>query len=178
MGKIAGLWGGNAGILLGFVAAGAVLFGGYLYLADAVDLPEDVALSAPEPTPEARPQSEPLASEPAPASSDFSDSSDTATAPEPAPSEQLAALEPTEPEAVPAPAEELSENAAPAEPVAPEVDLPAPRFDLVRVEQDGSTLIAGKAAPDTEVVIVMDGKEFGRATADGSGAFVSFLSHP
>jgi nucleoid-associated protein YgaU len=61
---------------------------------------------------------------------------------------------------------------------APNVIATAPRFDVVRVEPDGATLIAGVALPDTDVVIFMDEVEIGRARADSSGSFVSFLSIP
>jgi nucleoid-associated protein YgaU len=51
-----------------------------------------------------------------------------------------------------------------------------PAFDLVRVEADGSAQIAGRAAPGSEVAILLDGDEVARARADDSGAFFSFLS--
>ncbi|MHC9237814.1 LysM peptidoglycan-binding domain-containing protein [Pseudooceanicola sp. 502str34] len=55
-------------------------------------------------------------------------------------------------------------------------DLPAPpRFDVVRVEADGSTLIAGSAAPDWPVAVQLDGAEIGRGTAGADGKFVTFL---
>lgn len=54
----------------------------------------------------------------------------------------------------------------------------APKFDVVRVEADGSSVIAGLARPGTEVTILLDGKEVARATADRQGNFVALLTIP
>jgi len=56
--------------------------------------------------------------------------------------------------------------------------VPAPKFDVVRVEPDGSSVIAGMALPGTEVTILLDGRELTRATADGQGNFVALLTLP
>ena len=63
------------------------------------------------------------------------------------------------------------ETAAP-EPVAA---LPAPSFDVVRVDPDGTTLVAGTAAPGARVSLRLDEVEFGTAEADAQGNFVAFL---
>lgn len=69
--------------------------------------------------------------------------------------------------AVEAPAEEAASTDA---------DLPAaPSFDVVRVEPDGSTLVAGRAEPGSEVTIEVDGAAVGSAEADAGGAFVALL---
>jgi len=68
----------------------------------------------------------------------------------------------------PTPAPEASEPAPPL----------APAFDVVRVEPDGSSVIAGNASPDAEVVILLDGVKIGTATADAQGKFVALLSVP
>jgi LysM repeat protein len=52
----------------------------------------------------------------------------------------------------------------------------APAFDTVRAETDGTVLVAGRAAAGQQVVVMSDGAEVGRATADASGNFVTFLS--
>ncbi|MGR3502904.1 LysM peptidoglycan-binding domain-containing protein [Pseudaestuariivita sp.] len=52
----------------------------------------------------------------------------------------------------------------------------APAFDLVRVEADGTALIAGSAAPGATVSLAVDGAEIAQAEADGSGKFVAFLT--
>ncbi len=150
MSKFAGLMEANAGVKLSVLATGFVILGGVFYLIGAFDGPDDSLLAVSEPVATVAPES-------------------------------LAAVEPQpvapEPEATPAPSD-APEIAAPADSIAPEVDVPAPRFDVVRVEQDGTTLIAGTGTPETEIVIVMDGAELGRVTSDNSGAFVSFLSLP
>ncbi|MDA5094358.1 LysM peptidoglycan-binding domain-containing protein [Aliiroseovarius sp. KMU-50] len=53
---------------------------------------------------------------------------------------------------------------------------PEPQFDIVRVEPDGSAVIAGQATPGANVAVMLDGIEAGRAEADASGNFVALLS--
>ncbi len=72
------------------------------------------------------------------------------------------------PAAAPTPPPEASE---PVQPL-------APAFDVVRVEPDGSSVIAGNASPDADVAILLDGVEIGNATADAQGKFVALLSVP
>jgi nucleoid-associated protein YgaU len=118
-------------------------------------------VTPPEPTPVAvAPAPEP---EPAPAAE---------AAPDPAPVQ----AEETPP-ADPAPGdtaatEETAPDPAPAEATAAAT---APSFDVVRVEADGSTLIAGRAAPGSEIIVMIDGEEAGRATAGADGNFVALL---
>jgi nucleoid-associated protein YgaU len=59
-----------------------------------------------------------------------------------------------------------------------EIDAVAPTFDLVRVETDGSGVVAGKAAPNSTVNILVDGEEVGTATAAADGSFVALLDLP
>ena len=48
-----------------------------------------------------------------------------------------------------------------------------PRFDVVRVGARGSAVVAGRAAPGAEVILLADnGRELGRARADRRGEFV------
>jgi nucleoid-associated protein YgaU len=76
-------------------------------------------------------------------------------------------------------AEAPSADAPPAETAAAgEEEAPppvAPSFDIVRVEPDGSTLVAGRAAPGSSVTIEVDGLPVGLAEADAVGAFVALL---
>lgn len=51
----------------------------------------------------------------------------------------------------------------------------APAFDVVRVDGDGQTVIAGRAAPDEQVEVLLDGKVVGEARADRSGQFVAIV---
>lgn len=55
----------------------------------------------------------------------------------------------------------------------------APSFDVVRVEKTGETVIAGRAAPDSEVnVTTQSGESLGRARADRSGAWAIVPEQP
>jgi nucleoid-associated protein YgaU len=54
--------------------------------------------------------------------------------------------------------------------VEPKQDVPS--FDTVRVEPDGNTVIAGRAAPGAEVIVKLNGKNIGTATANQAGEFV------
>jgi nucleoid-associated protein YgaU len=47
-----------------------------------------------------------------------------------------------------------------------------PSFDVVRVERSGETVIAGRAAPDTEVTVTLDGKPYARVRSDKRGEWV------
>ncbi len=49
----------------------------------------------------------------------------------------------------------------------------APAFDEVRRENDGMTIIAGRAAPGATVSVLLDGQEITQATADTSGKFAA-----
>ena len=57
-------------------------------------------------------------------------------------------------------------------------DSTPPGFDVVRVEPDGTSVIAGRAAPGSEVEILLDGKAVGQTTADQQGNFVAMLNIP
>ncbi len=54
----------------------------------------------------------------------------------------------------------------------------APTFDVVRVEPDGSTVIAGRAEPGTEVNVTADGEVIGTAVAGSGGEFVALVDTP
>ena len=58
--------------------------------------------------------------------------------------------------------------------------LAAPKFDVVRIEDDGSALIAGQAAGRGYVILSVDGVEQPEARADlsGNGQFVMFAFLP
>ncbi|MEH3119048.1 MAG: LysM peptidoglycan-binding domain-containing protein [Methylorubrum populi] len=63
------------------------------------------------------------------------------------------------------------------EPAAPEAgrDNAAPTFDIVRVEPDGASVIAGRAAPNARIDLLRDGKPFATAQADAAGQFALTL---
>ncbi len=54
--------------------------------------------------------------------------------------------------------------------------LVPPSFDVVRVEPDGTTLIAGAGASDATVNILLDGDLIAETQTDASGQFTSFLT--
>ncbi len=60
------------------------------------------------------------------------------------------------------------EAAAPPEQTTP----PKPSFDVVRVDPDGNTVIAGRGTPNTEIAIVDGDNEIGRVTSDDRGEWV------
>lgn len=64
---------------------------------------------------------------------------------------------------------------APAAGDAAQPEIRVPVFDLVRVEPDGSIVIAGQAAPQATLEIVSGGRKLGDATATASGDFATVL---
>lgn len=56
--------------------------------------------------------------------------------------------------------------------------IPRPTYDLVRVEPDGSALVAGEGAPRAEVTIYLDGDEIAETLAGTDGKFVSLMDIP
>lgn len=53
-----------------------------------------------------------------------------------------------------------------------------PTFDLVRVAQDGSAVLAGRAQPGSFVSVLVDGVVAEEVTADPSGSFVALIAAP
>ncbi|MDQ7070481.1 MAG: LysM peptidoglycan-binding domain-containing protein [Rhodobacterales bacterium] len=51
-----------------------------------------------------------------------------------------------------------------------------PVFDVVRVESDGTALIAGKGTVGTTIAVLLDGAQIDSTEIDNSGGFVSFLN--
>ncbi|PSJ61259.1 LysM peptidoglycan-binding domain-containing protein [Pseudaminobacter soli (ex Li et al. 2025)] len=93
---------------------------------------------------------------------------ETAKAPEataPATTEQQAATEPTQ-----APAAQTATAAG--------AEVQAPSFDIVRAEGDGSLVIAGKAAANAKVEIILGAKVIGNAVAGPEGDFAVALDEP
>lgn len=72
-------------------------------------------------------------------------------------------------------AQEVARADAPAEmtPATPTTaQMTAPRFDLVRVDPEGSLVVAGRAQSGVRVRLFLDGVAFAEAEADQSGNFV------
>lgn len=61
---------------------------------------------------------------------------------------------------------------------AADAGLPAPTFDIVRINPRGDSVIAGRAAPGAEVVVRDDGEVIGRAKADRNGEWVMVPERP
>ncbi|MEJ6388649.1 LysM peptidoglycan-binding domain-containing protein [Gymnodinialimonas ulvae] len=74
--------------------------------------------------------------------------------------------------------EDATQAGADAEPAPDPVPDASPNLDIVRVEQDGSTLIAGATLPGMSVAILLDGTEVALVEADRNGDFVASLTLP
>jgi nucleoid-associated protein YgaU len=77
----------------------------------------------------------------------------------------------------------LRAGRAPAPPPAPPpsaaVQMPAgPEFDVVRVDPQGNTVLAGRAMPGAVVTVLDNGQPLGTVTADAQGAFVLLPANP
>lgn len=57
----------------------------------------------------------------------------------------------------------------------PPADPTAPSFDLVRVDASGQTVIAGRAQPEQDVEVLLDGRVVDTVRADASGRFVAVI---
>nr|WP_319948853.1 LysM peptidoglycan-binding domain-containing protein [uncultured Shimia sp.] len=53
-----------------------------------------------------------------------------------------------------------------------------PQFDVVRIEPDGSTLVAGQAAAKSDIVLLLDAVDLVTVTTDSAGKFVAFVAIP
>lgn len=98
-----------------------------------------------------------------------------------APRPQLPVQPDASPPAAVAPAAPQAATQASAEPRPPTqaaAEQELPRFDVVRVGARGVAVIAGRAAPGAEVVLVEDGREVGRTRADARGEWVILPSEP
>ena len=87
----------------------------------------------------------------------------------------LATAPPGEPK--PQTAEAGKPEPAPAPPPAASAEAPAPSFDVVRVEPNGESVIAGRSAPGATIEMVRDGQVHARTAADQSGLF-AFVPPP
>ena len=58
------------------------------------------------------------------------------------------------------------------------VVVKVPSFDLVRVEKDGAAIIAGSAKPNSEVRLMIDGKELDIVKSDSKGTFAFITTIP
>ena len=195
MSKLASRLSGNAGLIGGAVVLGgvvlAVLVSGILKAPDAPVAPVAQTPVARAPEAEAPATAAPEAAAPAEAASQGAATDLGGTTPQapdaPAaeamaeaeaapetpeqPSEDVAPVAPEVAQATPVPEAEPATEAAP-------VVMPAqvsPDFDVVRIDADGNTVIAGRAAPGADLGILLDGAEIARVLADSSGKFAALL---
>lgn len=84
-----------------------------------------------------------------------------------------AKADPAKPEAKVAAVDPASATAAPAA-----AEPKAPAFDLLRVEPDGSIVIAGSAMPNSSVEVISGSKVLGTVAAGPEGDFVAVLEEP
>ncbi|QKD04636.1 LysM peptidoglycan-binding domain-containing protein [Mesorhizobium loti] len=170
-----------------FAAGGTVAVAGAAYVSGALDPylhpvpPAQVAALTPPETPKpADPGTEGRL--PAPAVPAAPAAAPQATAPA-APATTAPAAPATAAPAPAAPATEAKAPAAPATdaaaPAAPATSGPiAPTFDVVRVEANGSIVVAGNAAPNSKVEILNGTTVLGSTVAGPDGAFVIVLDDP
>src|SRR5690606_17237272 len=53
-----------------------------------------------------------------------------------------------------------------------EAALPEPSFDIIRIEPDGQSIIAGRAAPGSEWILLNNGSPIAAVRADANGEWV------
>ncbi len=94
----------------------------------------------------------------------------------PSPQPEIALAPSTPEEAAPAPAAQVAEP--PQMPVAAAETPAAPRFEVVRIEKDGATLIAGMAHPGSGVSILIDAEVVSTVVADRAGSFAALFEVP
>lgn len=178
----------------GAAVAGAVVVAVLTGLIDlgGTDTPEAVQASATQPDaqPGTTSKAEPLAQTGDTPEAQTANAPEPKTEPSPEPqAEAQAAPEPqadsitkpqadsiTEPQADTAaantqPAPQPSEPAADPEPA-------PPRFDTVRAEPGGSTLVAGAGEPGAQVEVLVGGEPLGSAEIGADGKFVAFVDLP
>ncbi len=76
------------------------------------------------------------------------------------------------------PADEATDETAPGEQAAAEPAVIVPAFDLVRVEPDGSVVIAGSASPNSTVEVIAGASVIGTDRAGPGGDFAVVLDDP
>ena len=117
----------------------------------------------------------------APAPATLAAAPETGAVPDAPPSPDVAIITPALPGSGDAAAAGAMPGAVAAAPPDPAPALPPglpPHFDLVRVEADGGTVIAGGSAPTSLVRLMMDGARVAEAVADPKGQFVILLVLP
>lgn len=73
---------------------------------------------------------------------------------------------------------DAGEAASDAETRTGEADAAVPTFDLMRVERDGSAVVAGRSEPGAIIALLSNGKVVGRGIANATGEFAIVLDEP
>ncbi|QFS82967.1 LysM domain/BON superfamily protein [Roseivivax sp. THAF40] len=178
--------GGPGGIVAGIAAVlGVSLLALYATGRLAPDLPEEADATEAAAAVPARP-----AEGTAPPETSVDEAAQTAPVPEPVGSEEASTeAERDAPQAPPDEGQPIDTQASEAAPsVAPaatetesasqdpqETGPTAPSIDIVRVDRDGSAVIAGRADPGIRISVTVDGVHIATENADSSGNFVLFL---
>lgn len=82
------------------------------------------------------------------------------------------------PAAAPQPTQTPAQPATPSAPTTTGDAAQLPTFDVLRVEPDGSAVIAGKAQPGSQLEIVNKGEVIAKTPVEGSGDFAAVLDNP
>ncbi len=160
----------------GATVAGATVAGATV-TGSTVAVPPDTAADPPA----AAASNEPVAtSEPVQAEAQAPASEAQAPAMSEAPASEAQAPTPAQVAANPKAAEaEATPESQPAAPqAAPQAGSVPPSFDIVRVEPSGETVIAGRAAPGSEVILRDGNRILGTTVANGRGQWVLVLEIP
>jgi len=88
------------------------------------------------------------------------------------PAEPEATTSSAEPEATTSSAEPEAAAAPAQPPAAVEAALPEPSFDIIRIEPDGQSIIAGRAAPGSEWILLNNDSPIAAVRADANGEWV------
>ncbi|MEQ1952996.1 LysM peptidoglycan-binding domain-containing protein [Mesorhizobium yinganensis] len=168
-----------------FLAGGTAAIGGTAYVAGVFDPQRKPAVVDTAPADQklaALPPAD-APSGPAKASSTPTDDKPAVEVPKPPSSDLPAAAAPAAPEQQaalpPAAAPSKTEAAGPAAAETnKQTTVEAPAFDLVRVEADGSIVIAGHAAPNAKVEAIIGSRVIGSAMAGPQGDFAIVLDEP
>ncbi len=123
-------------------------------------------------TQEAGDQTVPIA---APTLDDVTEPVETADLEEPAPESESESVEPSTGTLV---ALVKTDDAEPAEEIGVEPLYGGPSFDIVRIEPDGNTVIAGQALPESTVSVFLGENELTSQTVPHPGSFVFFMDLP
>jgi len=96
------------------------------------------------------------------------------------PEEKVAAVAPKEVETAPSaePVPEVKLGDETAKPEAAEAEPEGASFDIVRVEEDGSAVLAGRAAPGSTVRLLINEKVAGETQANERGEWVLIPAEP